>query len=254
MNALPDISPAVSSVPVAADGYLFIRLLVERIRATVGARPYEIIVVHRGARDGSRAWLRRQPDVRLLMRRQWWWQRNHRHGEAAEAGVRLARHARIVLLDSDAHPTGPGWLEGSADLLDETTRLVGAKFVDRHAGNPHGYYIHPFFMAFFRDDLGDLIVLRKLRGDSTDTGEEATIRVLERGLRLIGLPITFAAEFDVGHPRVPTLAGGVFHAWYMSRLIRHEAEVIRETAGEVSRARYQEPLVARLRARYGLDY
>lgn len=249
-----DAPSPVSIVTVAADGYLFIRLLVERVRATIGDRPYEIIVVHRGARDGSLAWLRRQPDVRLLMRRQWWWQRNHRHGEAAEAGVRLARHERIVLLDSDAHPTAPGWLEHSVDLLDDRVRLVGAKFVDRHAGNPHGFYIHPLFMAFFRDDLGGAVVLRKLRGDSTDTGEEATIRMLERGLEVIGLPIVFAAEFDVGHPRVPTVSGGVFHAWYMSRLIRHEAEVIRETNGEVSRARYQEPLMARLRSHYRLDY
>ncbi len=249
-----DALPPVSVVTVAADGYLFIRLLVERVRATIGLRHYEIIVVHRGSADGSLAWLRQQPDVRIVMRRQWWWQKAHRHGEAAEAGVRLARHRHIVLLDSDSHPTVPGWLEGSADLLSERVRLVGARFVDKHAGNPHGFYIHPHFMCFFKDDLGDLIVLRKLRGDATDTGEEATIRVLERGYELIGHTIEFAGEFAVGHPRVPTMAGGVFHAWYMSRLIRHEEEVIRETGGAVSRATYQSPLVARLREHYRLAF
>ena len=246
--------PPVSIVTVSSDGYLFIRLLVERVRATAGARDFEIIVVHRGGWDGSLRWLRRQPDVRVLMRRQWWWQKQHRHGEAAEAGVRLAKYPRIVLLDSDAHPIAPGWLENSADLLSDRIRLAGARFVDRHTGNPHGFYIHPHFMCFFKDDLDDLVVLRKLRGDTTDTGEEATIRVLERGYDLIGHDIAFSQQFSVGHAQVPTVAGGVFHAWYMSRLLRHEAEVIRETQGAISRARYHDPLVARLRAHYALPY
>ena len=58
----------------------------------------------------------------------------------------------------------------------------------------------------------------------------------------------------MGHDRVPTVAGGVFHAWYVSRLARHEAEVARETGGQVTRASYLDPLVARLRAAYALDY
>lgn len=246
--------PPVSIVTVAADGYLFIRLLVERVRETVGNRDYEIIVVHRGAWDGSLRWLRRQPDVRVLMRRQWPWQKDHRHGEAAEDGIRLAKYRHIVLLDSDAHPVEAGWLERSADLLSDRVRLAGARFVDRHTGNPHGFYIHPHFMCFYKDDLDDLIVLRKLRGETTDTGEEATIRVLERGLDLIGYDIEFAKQFHVGPAGLPTISGGVFHAWYMSRLIRHEAVVIRETEGRISRASYRDPLLARLRAHYGLAY
>jgi hypothetical protein len=53
---------------------------------------------------------------------------------------------------------------------------------------------------------------------------------------------------------VPTVAGGVFHAWYVTRLTRHEQEVIKETAGQVTRASYLDPLQAKLRAKYGLDY
>src|SRR5579872_6146333 len=93
--------PAISFVTVAADGYLFVRLLVEKLRAFVGERQYEIVVVDRGSRDGTRAWLRAQPDIRVVTRRQWPWTRGHGHGEAAEAGVRAARHSRIVLLDSE---------------------------------------------------------------------------------------------------------------------------------------------------------
>jgi len=246
--------PAVSFVTVAADGYLFVRLLIEKLRAFAGDRDYEIVVVDRGSRDGTRTWLRAQPDVRVLTRRVWPWTRGHGHGEAAEIGVRAARHARVVLLDSDTHPVEPDWLRCSVDRLDEHHRLAGAVFRDNHRGNPHGWYIHPHFMAFFKADLGTLVVLRKLRGDDTDTGEEATLRVLAAKRGVVGHEIAFCPRFDVGHPQVPTVAGGVFHAWYVSRLTHSEDEVVRETGGRVSRAGYLEPLMARLRAEYRLNY
>jgi hypothetical protein len=231
-----------------------VRLLVERIRLLVGPRDYEIIVVDRLSRDGTRAWLRRQSDIRMLTRPQWPWYRGHRHGEAAEAAIRRARHERIVLLDSDAHPISPDWLHQSADRLDEKIRLAGAMFVDNHRGNPHGWYIHPHFMAFFKSDLERLIVLRKRLGDDTDTGEESTLLILAAGFGVLKHPIQFCPEFNVGHPRVPTVAGGVFHAWYVSRLTRNEPEVVRETEGQVTRTAYLDPLMARLREHYRLDY
>lgn len=77
------------------------------------------------------------------------------------------------------------------------------------------------------------------------------MRVLAAGYAIAGYEIAFCPEFDVGHYRVPTVAGGVFHAWYVTRLIRNEAEVIRETEGRVSRERYLTPLTARLVAAYG---
>jgi hypothetical protein len=109
-------------------------------------------------------------------------------------------------------------------------------------------------MAFFKADLGNLIVLRKLRGEDTDTGEEATLRVLQAGRGVVGHEIVSCPRFDVGQPSVPTVAGGVFHAWYVSRLMRTEPEVLHETGGRVSRAGYLEPLMARLRAEYQLPY
>jgi glycosyl transferase family 2 len=245
--------PAVSIVTVNFDSYFFIRLLVEKLRQFTVGRDYEIVVVDRGSRDGSRDWLRRQNDVRLLTRRPWL-SRRHRHGEAAEAGIRAAKHERIVLLDSDAHPVSSDWLENSVDRLDLRHRLAGAVFRSPHTGNPHGWYIHPHFMAFFRADLGDPIVLRKLQGDATDTGEEATLRVLAAGQMVVGHEIEFCPHFAVGHPSVPTVSGGVFHAWYVTRLLHQEAEVIRETGGAVTRAGYLEPLQAKLRAEYGLAY
>ncbi len=246
--------PPVSIVTVATDGLFFLRLLVEQVRVHVGPRPYEIIVVDGGSGAGTRAWLRAQPDVTQVTHRRWPWQRGHRHGEAAEAGIRHARYDRIVLLDSDAHPVDSDWLRNSVDRLDADHRLAGAVFRSPHRGNPHGWYIHPHFMAFFRSDLGRAVILRKVRGEDTDTGEEATLRVLAAGGGVIGHEIAFCQAFAVGHSRVPTIAGGVFHAWYVTRLLRMEAEVIRETGGDVSRARYLEPLMARLRVAYRLTY
>lgn len=243
----------VSIVTVTRDGLFFTRLLVDRVRQTIAGRDYEIIVVDQGSRDGTQAWARRQPDVRLLRQRRWFRPRGHGHGEAAELGAHAARHPSVVLLDSDAHPVCADWLDNSVDRLDDEHPLAGAVFRSPHRGNPHGWYVHPHFMAFRRDDLGRLIVLRKLRGEATDTGEEATIRILAAERQIIGHEIEFCPRFAVGHPRVPTMAGGVFHAWYVSRLLHAEAEVIRETGGQVSRTRYLEPLQARLRAAYGLS-
>lgn len=249
---MSELNP-VSIVTVTRDGLFFSRLLVDRVRALIGPRPYEIIVVDRGSKDATRRWMGQQPDVRLILFRQWR-TRGHGHAEAAEKGILAARYERIVLIDSDAHPVAADWLERTADALNETVRLCGARFVDNHVGNPHGWYVHPHFMCFLKSDYGDLIVLRKLRGNDTDTGEEATIRVLAAGLEIRAFPIEFCADLSVGHPRVPTVSAGVFHAWYVSRLEHEEGAVIRETDGQVSRARYLEPIQARLRAAYGLDY
>ena len=243
----------VTIVTVALNGFFFTRLLVEKVREHTAGRAFEIIVVDRGSRDGSREWLREQPDV-TLMRFAQWRTRGHGHGEAAERAIRTAKYERIVLMDFDAHPLSPDWLAQSVDKLDDQHRLAGAVFVQKHKGNPHGWYVHPHFMAFFKSDLGGLVVLRKMRGHDTDTGEEATIRVLDAGRGIVKLPLQLCERFAVGHPSVPTVSGGVFHAWYSSRLENNEAEVIRETQGRVTRATYLDPLKARLRADYGLTY
>ena len=242
----------VSIVTVIYDGYFFARLLVEKVREFIGSRDYEIIAVDRGSRDGIREWMEAQPDVRVIRKRQW--RSQHGHGESAEMGIQKARYDVIVLMDSDAHPVSRDWLECTADRLDDHHRLAGAKFRDFHRGNPHGWFIHPHFMVFFKTDFGKLVMLRKMRGNDTDTGEEATIRILEAKLGIIGHPIEFYPALSVGHPRVPTVAGGVFHAWYVTRLAKEAGAVARETGGVVTRENYLHPLRALLRKTYGLSY
>jgi glycosyltransferase involved in cell wall biosynthesis len=241
----------VSIVTVTFDTYFFVRLLVEKVREFVGDREYELIVVDRGSRDGTREWLMAQEDVRVLTAPV---QRGgHGHGEAAEAAALQAKFDYVVLLDSDAHPVAPEWLELTVDKLDAHHRLAGALCQVRHEGSPYAWYVHPHFAAFHRADVGADVTLRKVR-PTFDTGEEATVRLLERGLGVLWYPLEFCERFDVGHPHYPTVSAGVFHAWYGTRIQKEISSVRRETAGAVNASSYLAPLQARLREVYQLDY
>ncbi len=101
-------------------------------------------------------------------------------------------------LDSDAHPIDQSWLARTADRLDAECRLAGPKVVGMHRGNPFDWFVHPHFMVFFKADLGGDVVLRKMRGETTDTGEEATIRLLERGKKIEALPLEACATLGPG--------------------------------------------------------
>lgn len=247
------MSRPVSIVTVSFDSLFYLRLLVEKVREFVGSRSYEIVVVDRGSRDGSREWLRAQPDVRMILRRQWRRTR-HSHGEAAEAGVKIARHEVIVLMDSDAHPIAMDWLELTADKLDENCRLAGAQFHTPRRDNPYGWYIHPHFMVFFKKDLGGLVTLRKTRGRDTDTGEDSTVRILQAGLEVASYPMGFLECYSVGHPVLPTVSAGVFHAWYSTRLVKNDREVRDETRRAITEESYAGPLRELLRRLYRLEY
>lgn len=242
----------VSIITVSYDTYFFVRLLVEKVREEIGGRAYEIVVVDRGSRDGTVEWLRRQADVRLIKAKPN--RRGHGHGEAAESGAAAARYDYVVLLDSDAHPVDRSWLELTIDQLDANNRLAGAMFRGMHKSNPHGWYVHPHFMAFHKADLGKQITLRKPRGTDLDTGEAATIRLLDAGLGVVGYRLKLCERFAVGHPRFPTVAAGVFHAWYGTRLLKDTRTVGEETSGVVNKTNYLEPLQARLRDAYHLEY
>jgi glycosyltransferase involved in cell wall biosynthesis len=241
----------VSIVTVSSDTFFFVRLLVEKVRELIGSRSYEVIVVDRGSRDGTREWLSAQPDVRVLTTKPN--RRGHGHGDAAELGAERARYDHVVLLDSDAHPVVPTWLKLTVDRLDPHHRLAGGVFHRIHKANRHGWYIHPHFMAFHKIDLGGNITLRKVHQD-LDTGEAATIRLLDAGLGVLGYPLEFCDAFAVGHPHFPTVTAGVFHAWYGTRLGKEAPLVDRETNGAVTDANYLYPLQTRLRQVYELDY
>ena len=251
---MPGMSRPVSIITVTNGAYFFVRLLVEKVREQIGDRDYEIIAVDRGSADGTSQWLKQQADIKVIRKINWFGSKKHKHGEDAEQAVRAAKYEHIVLLDSDAFPIANDWLSLTVDKLDDEHRLAGAVFRDKHAGNPHGWYIHPLFMTFRKSDLGSLIVLRKTQGHATDTGEESTVRVLAAGKKIIGYPLEFCEQFSVGHPKIPTISAGVFHAWYVTRLIRNSRSVTRETEGAVTFENYRQPLEEKLRKAFGLPY
>ena len=109
-------------------------------------------------------------------------------------------------------------------------------------------------MTFFKADLGTQITLRKTRGRDTDTGEDSTVRLLDAGLGVLGYPIEFSERFSVGHPALPTVSAGVFHAWYSTRLVKNSGEVHAETGAGITQDSYAGPLRERLRKFYGLAY
>jgi glycosyltransferase involved in cell wall biosynthesis len=254
----------VSIVTVTYDTFFFVRLLVEKVREFIGNRAYEIIVVDRGSTDGTLEWCAQQADIRVVHVPQTG--PRHEHGKAAEKGVRAAKHEIIVFMDSDAHPVSPDWLQLTADKLGDDCRLAGPKVIASHPGNPFGWYIHPHFMVFHKEDLGGDVVLRKVRREKTDTGEEATLRLLRKGRQIEALPLescsalypghplTAYSRFSFEHPHFPTIGAGVFHAWYGTRLRKDAAVVNAESAGAITPDHYQQPLVAMLREFYGLSY
>jgi hypothetical protein len=114
----------------------------------------------------------------------------------------------------DAYPTDLIWLDATVDRLNDRYGLAGRSFISASQMVP--MYVHPPFHELFRDDLGDLLVLRKTRGHETDTGEESTKHVLAHGYGILWQPMQFCKRFSVGQPQVPAISAAV--AWHGTRL------------------------------------
>jgi hypothetical protein len=99
--------------------------------------------------------------------------------------------------------------------------------------------------------VGKLITLRKTRGHKTDTGEEATEHVLAGGYAILCSQWNSVSGFS--RPSA-TASAGVFHAWHGTRLSIRQTSVFRESRGSITVENYLEPLQAKLRATYQLDY
>lgn len=93
-----------------------------------------IVVVDNASDDGSREWIRSQPDVvgRLLPF-------NLHHGLAADVGAMSVRSEYLVLLDVDAFPFSEDWLPTVLEPLKSGCTVAG--------GFIHREYVHPSFLA-----------------------------------------------------------------------------------------------------------
>ncbi len=104
--------------------------------------PIDVIVIDNASKDGSREFLRAQPDIRSILLPV-----NIGHGFAADIGVLAAATATVVLFDIDAFPISPRWLPAVVEPLENGAVLAGA--------HVHRAYIHPCFLALRRSDFLD---------------------------------------------------------------------------------------------------
>jgi len=102
--------------------------------------PVDVIVVDNGSKDGSREFLRAQPNVRPILL-----PLNIGHGFALDLGVLSASTSTVVAFDIDAFPISPQWLQAVAAPLEHGAVIAGAHL--------HRAYIHPCFLALRRSDF-----------------------------------------------------------------------------------------------------
>ena len=97
-------------VTVTFDTYFFTRLLVERVRANIGRRAYEIIVVDDCSKDKTVAvvngLIKQYSTERIKLLRL---AKNHGKGGAIRKGVMRASGALVQFADADGAVADPDW-------------------------------------------------------------------------------------------------------------------------------------------------
>jgi len=115
----------------------YLRVVIAALRRFT-LEPIQILVIDNDSSDDTVAMLEADhPDVQLLRLR-----RNVGHGLALDAGMHRARTDVVVVLDVDAFPISPHWLDEVIGPLSQGYSLSGASFND---------YIHPCVAAMKRD-------------------------------------------------------------------------------------------------------
>jgi len=191
----------------------FIKLLALSVRR-FSTWPHELIIIDNASSDGSREWLEKQPDIRLIPLAN-----NIGHGRGLDMALMAAKGEYCLILDADAHIQRNGYED---DLLilyqsNPNMRLVAAKGT-YNADAPDAKPIHAAFMFFetriFKDlgfsfvAVGRYDVGRKVFYDLRDLGLE-TVRV-ESGVKFYDG--VYGDNYYL--ERRPTF----YHNWYSSRM------------------------------------
>lgn len=184
----------------------------------------QIMVIDNASSDGSAAWLRSQPGVRVIRLPV-----NIHHGPAMNLGIARCRTDRFIALDIDAFPVAAGWLSALTTPLDEGVAVAGAGWPPDLAGGPTDY-VHACCLAMSLDRF------LKMRHtfDSGPTWDTAQ-RISQREYPNVHLlPVTSS----IGPGGVGSVFGGVvYHNFYSARFKASDAEVIDEVnRGEEGRA------------------
>lgn len=116
----PVADPRVSILLLAWNQLPFTRRCLAALRRAVPAGLAEIVLVDNGSTDGTDAWARRQPDVRLLRNEE-----NRGFGPANNQAAAQARGEYLLLLNNDTEPQF-GFLERLVAALDADPGLGAA--------------------------------------------------------------------------------------------------------------------------------
>lgn len=195
----------------------FIKLQVLSVRR-FATWPFEHVVIDNASSDGSREWLREQPDVRLIPLAN-----NIGHGRGLDMALMAARGEHCLILDADAHVQRKGFEDDLMALYQGNphTRLVAAKG-SPDPDTPDAKPIHAAFMFFetrmFKNlgvsfvAVGRHDVGRKVFYDLRDIGLE-TVRV-ESGVKFYD-GVYGDTYYLEGRPTL-------YHNWYSSRFFKKE--------------------------------
>lgn len=94
----------------------------------------EILVVDNASTDGSRKFLRKRSGVRALEL-----PINVGHGIALDLAIPRIDTEFVAVLDVDAFPVSPTWIEASISALNAGPRIAGARL--------HRNFVHPSFLV-----------------------------------------------------------------------------------------------------------
>jgi glycosyltransferase involved in cell wall biosynthesis len=152
----------------------FARVTLEAVR-TMSPPDTEVLVVDNGSSDGSVAYLRTLPDVRVMRL-----PTNVGHGAALDLGVTRVRTEYVAVLDVDAFPISDRWLDEPLAALAAGADVAGA-YAYRN-------FIHPCYLVTRTALLRDLGLTFRPAGHKKgrlrrapfymDTGEALSHRVV----------------------------------------------------------------------------
>lgn len=207
---------SLTIISISIDSPMWAELLVKSIRKFT-TLDYELIIIDNGSLPENLAWLRRQPDVRLVEIG-----KNLGHGPAMDVGTQLAKSAFVCVLDIDSHVMREGWETDLFNLYrsDPKIRMIGKRGPDHKPLHPPLFFFERSFI------LSNGISFKHVPGVSTDTAQKSYWDILALGYkveRLEGGPREFLRVYrycggqEINLYDKPTF----FHAWRGTRYNEH---------------------------------
>lgn len=195
----PQFVDGITVITVSWNTLDYLKVMVAAVQRRTPGVP--IIVIDNASTDGTRAWARQQPGVRVVRI-----PANVHHGPAMDVGIHLCRTSHFAALDVDAFPVADDWLTRPLADLAAGAMVAGARgSVARGRDYVHASYL-VMETARFVDERHTFDA-----GPTWDTAE----RISQRLRPIVVYPPTSVR----GPGPVGTVFGDlVYHNFYSSRL------------------------------------